>query len=244
MHASLTKNAIRLLLLAGFVSGTSASAALTFSESLTGNSRPSGLSVAVASGFGIVPNIAYTSGGVVFNNTGDADRVFLKTDFNDYISYDFTAQITVLIPNNIFFFGIGQASSIVYPEPTNVIGTRSHSVAWGQQNGFLDGTTPSSLAAMNFSDHSSDIKLEWTAATKTAVFTVYDYNASGDLVGTYTKTIDGSNNGLTANNSYLYFGGAQGATVSSFSVVPEPSAFAALAFGSILGLARRRRQRA
>lgn len=242
MKPSLHTSVSRLFVLAAIVAGTGASHAVTFTPDLTGNSLPSGLSVTAASG--ITPAISYTSGGVVFNNSSAGDRAFLKTDFNDYISQDFTASVTVLIPDNIFFFGIGQASSIVFPEPTNAIGTRSHSVNWGQQNGFIDGTATSSLAAVNFSDHSTDIVLQWTAATKTAVFTIYDYNAGGSLVGTYTKTIDGSNNGLTANNSYLYFGGAQGTTVSSFSVVPEPSSFAALVVASGFGLTRRRRQRA
>jgi hypothetical protein len=70
------------------------------------------------------------------------------------------------------------------------------------------------------------------------------YNSSGSLIGTCTTTIDGSNNGLTANSSYLYFGGAEGVAVSILSVVPEPSVFASLALAACPGLNFRRRQRA
>jgi len=233
MTPSVTPSASRLLALATLMAGTGLSSAVTYNPDLKSGSLPTGLSVAAYPG--ITPNISHTSGGVVFANTGEADRVYLRTDFNDYISQDFTASITVSVPDNIFFFGIGQASSISFPEPINVIGTRSHSVSWGQQNGFRDGNTSYALAPMNFSDHASDIVLQWTAATKTAVFTVYDYNSSGSLIGTCTTTIDGRNHGLTANNSYLYFGGAEGVTVSSFSVVPEPSVFASLALAACPG---------
>ncbi|MDX2079878.1 MAG: PEP-CTERM sorting domain-containing protein [Terrimicrobiaceae bacterium] len=230
--------------LVAFAAGVTHSEAQTYNESFTGNSLPSGFSVVFASGQGITPSVSYTSNGVVFNNTNEAHRVFLRTDFNNYIANDFTASLVAEIPDNIFFFGIGKAASIIYPEPTDVIGTRSHSVSWGQQNGFIDGTTTSSLGSANFSDYASQFVLQWTASTRTAVFTIYDYNSSGGLVATHSRTIDGSNNGFTANNSYLYFGGAEGITVRNFVVIPEPSTFASLLAAAALGLTVvRRRQR-
>lgn len=128
-----------------------------------------------------------------------------------------------------------------------MIGFRSHSVNWGSQNGFIDGSSQSSLASANFSDHSSDFVFQWTASTKTAVLTIFDYAANGSLFSTWTKTIDGSNNGFTANNTFLYFGGTQGATVTDFAVstsaIPEPSSCAALTAGFALSAAALRRRR-
>jgi len=220
------------------VTTTSVALAQTYNEPFTGNSLPSGFQVVAASG--ITPSLLYTASGVVFNNSGDGDRAFLKTNFRDFASIDFTASLTVQIPNNVFFFGIGKGSSITYPEPSDVIGTRSHSATptWGSQNGFRDGNTAFGLGSANFSDYPSNFVLQWTASTKSALFTIYDYNTGGSLVNTYTTTIDGSNNGYTANDSYLYFGGAQGIKVSNFVVtttsVPEASTYAMYAVVGII----------
>ncbi len=187
--------------------------------------------------------------------SGGGPRIYLGTNDTDYNTLDFVFTTTVTLPNNTSansmpFFGMGTATPTgTYGEPlTNqwlLMGYRPDDRQFQERNNAGANTgigTPFSVDPLAGGTHG--MRMEWTASTKTAIFT-FDAGNDGIYNGPndFTFTRNATANGFTPTASQLFLGGGNGLIFDNISItspVPEPSV-ALLGGLGILGLLRRRR---
>ena len=240
-----------------FLSGGTASAAVSFTEDFASNSI--GSNFTVTSTNGNLPD--FSSGAAVFDDTGDGGRSYIGTTSTDFALSDFIAQVTVTIPEgtdgaDIGFFGLGaglqgadfnssfnEPSSgpavFVGPNPTD---RNSAEVNVGDFNsGDVNGTS-TGVPTLVLGSGTHRIQLSYTSADQMLTFSA-DNDNDGSGFDTFSTTIDGSDNGFDGTNSRIFVGGANSVTFDDFSVtvVPEPSAVALLGFAFGGFVMRRRR---
>jgi hypothetical protein len=202
-------------------------------------------------------NVSYTNGRAYFNGSGDNNRNYLRTVDADYAAVDFVATVRMSNgPGNggCGFFGIGdgvQAGN--YGEPMTGAGENGKCIYFlyrgaggadelgrvqhAESGDYVDIFTQDNQTAGTL----LGIRLTWTAATKTAAFSLDLDNDGVYDDGTITQV----GAPVYSSASHLFVGGAGGVSVDSVSVVPEPGTLVLLVSGSIgllaTALGRKRR---
>jgi MYXO-CTERM domain-containing protein len=181
-------------------------------------------------------------------------RIYLGTNDKNYNTVDFLFTTTVTLPSSTSadgmpFFGMGTPEPVAtYGEPlTNqwlLMGYRADDKQFQERNNAgTNGAISTAFGVDPLAGGTHGMRMEWTASTKTAIFT-FDALNDGiyNGVNDFTFTRNATANGFTSTTSQLIVGGANGLVFDNISVtvVPEPSA-ALLGGLGVLGLLRRRR---
>jgi hypothetical protein len=170
-------------------------------------------------------------------------RTYLRTIQSDYSAVDFAAYVTVTVPNkgsvarNIVFFGFGSGG--IDQSPGSGVPSFDGMLLQVDPDSFfpgiqgLDGATPSAIWNSNTLTCGGygtfRLRIQWTAATQRAVLSVHPNYVGGPFAPNYAgdpfvpncqfPPFDGSDNGFTAFNSSIFFGGDWDAVFDNFVVV-------------------------
>jgi len=202
----------------------------------------------------------YSGGNMTLPVGGDTQRSYIGTPDLDYHSVSFSAQVDVVITAtggaNAFFGlgpglvgGDGSGGGPAFGEPSTgpvLFGAFNADDRDGGQintGDFNTGTTDNVSGTGGdtpvVGSGSHTLFLDWDANTQ-----MLDISASiNGGAQTALATLDGSDNGFTAADSRIFFGGDGSTIFDNFrvTVVPEPSTTLLAGFVGLFGLARRRR---
>jgi hypothetical protein len=227
--------------------------AQSLSTDFSGTTLPSSLAVGYGSDYVV------SAGQLNLTGSSDSERTYVVTSTTGYYDDDFTADIVFTLTGNILFFGLGEASSFngttdigLSGSSGPVIGARLHSQAVGEgMLGLIDhknNTGSSSTPRWGYADFSgiNMLRFHWDGLTHTGYFELDALYNGTFLADFISPTLDGSDNEFTADNTFLYIGGA-GSSIDSFvvtaaAVVPEPAAFTGITATAILGVVISRRR--
>lgn len=237
--------------------------AQTITETFDGNSLPSSLQVVAGSEYAFpTGSMSFSGAYTIVPEEGDniwVPIVWVATNFSGYYDLSITAEVvfrTGPTPEEFarFQFGIGTLSSFStdrWPGP-EFIGiqfesTEANGLVRFAHHGPTEFVGGAILGYGSTSTGESLARIVWNGTTKTATFLV-DIGNDGTFDVT-SSAINGADNGYTASNLRIGFGGGLGSYVTSFSVaptaVPEPSTYALWAglAACACGLLRRRTRR-
>jgi hypothetical protein len=171
------------------------------------------------------PSVALANGGVLFPATTGDDRTYLRTVNGDFYGKDFVAEVTV-VTDSIAWFGMGDGSRnpAFYMEPSiPSINLRMHP-SWlvgGRVDAGDNVQDPyGNLNTFGYPGSGTHrLRLTWDSTSKTAVFEVHQNYTGGPFVATLTSgAVGGADNGFTAANCHVFFGGAGGIQFDDFRV--------------------------
>ena len=256
-------NKITAILVASFTATYTAQAAtpISFTEDFSSNTIGPNFERTSTAG----TNPEFTTGAAVFDvaNAGDPGRSFVGTTATDFGTVSFMASIDITVAPGggaSAFFGLGEglvgfanngvANGPSFGEPTGGLSLHAAFNADNRDNGEVnigdfDSTTTGGITGTAgttplVGSGTHTIFLDFDSATQELVLTA-DIGQTGTI--TTLGTVDGSDNGIDATNSRIFFGGDDSSTFDNFSVtvIPEPTSTMLLGLAGILGLARRRR---
>ena len=181
------------------------------------------------------PNANVSGGVATFNGSADDKRTYYRTIAGDYYTRNFVAEMDLVNTGSwITFAGLGRGS----PDPAASYGSGAPSIGYIYHNPSVGGAdivawdlSTSGQTFNNFADTPNTgthrLRYTWDATTKLAVLEV-DFNPT---IGTFTVDatsgpVNGADNGFTASNGHIYFGGSQGAMYDNLlitSVIPAPT---------------------
>ena len=255
-------NRILIIIAASFTATYTAQSqtAISFTEDFSSNTiGPNFATTSSANG----SNPDFATGAAVFSGAGDAGRSFIGTTATDFGTVSFMASVDLTVAPGggaNAFFGLGEglvgfanngvANGPSFGEPTGGLSLHAAFNADNRDNGEVnigdfDSTTTGGITGTAgttplVGSGTHTIFLDFDSATQELVLTA-DIGQTGTI--TTLGTVDGSDNGIDATNSRIFFGGDDSSTFDNFSVtvIPEPTSTMLLGLAGILGLARRRR---
>lgn len=172
--------------------------------------------------------VTFTGGGAVFSLT---QRSYLRTTAAGFYETSFVAEVTVITGGNIVFFGMGEGSpSAYFAEPAlPSLNLRLHpdTLADGRLDA-ADNFEGAGVLSFGYPGSGAHrLRLIWDAESLTALFQVdEDYTGGAFQADLVSPILTGSDNGFSASNARIFFGGSEGAVFDDFTVllIPEPAA--------------------
>ncbi|QDU22816.1 LamG-like jellyroll fold domain-containing protein [Urbifossiella limnaea] len=180
------------------------------------------------------PAATVVGGTAQFNGGNDGFRTYLRTTDASYYTRSFVAEMDLVSTGTaISFAGLGQGvpvPGLTFEPGVPSIHYRNHapSIGIGQidardADAGNGGTNTQFGTNPNTGPHR--LRYQWDATTKLAILEV-DFNpTSGTFVADASSgPINGADNGFTAANGRIFFGGAQGAVFDNLLITAAPAA--------------------
>jgi len=175
--------------------------------------------------------VSFSTGAAVFPGIGNEGRGFLRTVEDDFHASNFVVEITVTLTNGAggpgaAFIGLGRGEAFdsFFNEPRD--GPHLYLRVFADDEP-SQGNVSVIDAAVNVFESAAGVagagihrvRVTWNAETGEATFQIHQNYTTGSFVASTTiGPFNGSDNGFTAADSRIFFGGASGVTFDDLSL--------------------------
>lgn len=176
-------------------------------------------------------SVSFTTGAAVFPGIGDNGRVFLRSIEDDFHASNFVFEITVTVSTGFggagaAFIGLGRGepSGNFYNEPRDgphlYLRVFADDAPWNGAVSVVDDAQDVFESAVSVAGEGTHrIRVSWNDEAGEVTFEIHqDYTEGSFVASTTIGPFNGSDNGFTAADSRIFFGGASGITFDDLSV--------------------------